>query len=84
LNDLDALNDQHIAMVFESLASTSNTRDAIIHTAFFHFHQNDWDVDTRDIQQDWKFGKALEDVPGFAAAILLLQKDVTKGRSAFP
>jgi hypothetical protein len=71
---------KHIAFAFELLCDKSEVRGAIIRTTLAHFSQKSWDVSTRNILVDWKFGGALVEVPGFMAAFFHASKDVNMGR----
>jgi hypothetical protein len=75
LANSDALGNEHIRRAFELLEPKSGTRDAIVRKAFAHFQSRDWELESRNIYDDWKFGEALENVPGFAGAFFILLKE---------
>ena len=74
-----SLTSHHVAHAFDLLHEKSEARGAIVRTTMVHFVGCGWDVASRNISVDWKYGAALM-VPGYMAELLVLMKDYTMGR----
>jgi hypothetical protein len=79
-NNHSSLTINQIVHAFEVLYEKSEVRGAIVRTTLAHFCDKNWDVVSKDIFVDWKFGSALKISPGFMAAFFIANKDFNMGR----
>ena len=74
------LTPDQVVLAFDLLHDKSEVLGAIVRTTLVHFSEKTWDVASRNVFVDWKYGGALKSVPGFMAAFLVANKDFGMGR----